>query len=123
MLARQWIAVGAFTTFLAVALGAFGAHGLRERVDAEALEVWKTGVLYHALHGLALVGFGLWRERNPGGGFAGSAFLIGVVLFSGSLYLLTLGAPSKLGLITPLGGTALLLGWMALGFEALKRPS
>jgi uncharacterized membrane protein YgdD (TMEM256/DUF423 family) len=117
---RSWIAAGAFAMFLAVALGAFGAHGLKARIDAEHLATWNTAVQYHALHALALLGFGLWRRSTPGRSFPGFAFLAGIVLFSGSLYGLALGGPSWLGPITPFGGMAFLTGWLALGIIALR---
>ena len=105
---RHWIAAGAFTAFSSVALGAFGAHGVKTRVDAEHLAIWNTAVHYHALHAVALFAFGIWRERTPGNNFAGYAFLAGIVLFSGSLYGLALGGPTWLGPVTPLGGLAFL---------------
>lgn len=118
---RTWIACGAFAMFLAVALGAFGAHGLKTRIDAEHLAIWNTGVQYHALHSLALFGFGVWRERSDGRALAGWAFVAGIVMFSGSLYGLAIGGPSWLGPITPLGGLAFLVGWLAIAIEALRK--
>lgn len=106
--------------FLAVALGAFGAHGLRARIDAEHLAIWNTAVHYHALHGMALCGFGVWRERAPGKDFVGWAFLAGVALFSGSLYGLAIGGPTWLGPVTPFGGMAFLTGWLALAIQCLR---
>ena len=121
MTSKSWIATGAFAMLIAVALGAFGAHGLKTRVDAEHLAIWNTAVHYHALHALALVVFGVWRERSSGGSVTGFAFLIGIVLFSGSLYALALGGPSWLGPVTPIGGLAFLTGWLALGVGALRK--
>jgi len=105
---------------LAVALGAFGAHSLKTRIDAEHLAIWNTAVHYHALHGLALFAFGIWRERAAGKSHAGFAFLAGIVLFSGSLYGLALGGPSWLGPLTPLGGLAFLAGWLLVAVQALR---
>lgn len=115
----NWIAIGAGLGALAVILGAFGAHGLRDRIDADSLETWKTGVLYHALHSLALVLYGLFA-CDRGGRIAGWCFLLGVAIFSGTLYGLALGGPRWLGAITPIGGVLLIVGWVAFGFEARR---
>jgi len=120
---KSWIAIGALLMLLAVALGAFGAHGLKTRIDAEHLAIWNTGVHYHALHALALFGFGVWRERSPGRGIAGWAFVAGIAMFSGSLYGLANGGPSWLGPITPLGGLAFLVGWLAIAIESMRAKS
>ena len=99
---------------LAVILGAFGAHALRGQLDADSLQIWHTAVDYQFWHSLALLGLACaapsrWR-------FAGSiAFGTGVVLFSGSLYALALGAPRWIGAVTPIGGLALIAGWVSLG--------
>jgi uncharacterized membrane protein YgdD (TMEM256/DUF423 family) len=103
-------------------LGAFGAHALKERLSAEALSVWQTAVQYHFWHALALLAASaaagqldaLWARA------AGWLFVAGVVVFSGSLYALALGAPRALGMITPLGGVALILGWIALAIAAIR---
>ncbi len=107
--------------FLAIACGAFGAHALKARIDAEHLAIWNTAVHYHALHALALVAFGIWRERTPGGSLPACALLVGIFLFCGSLYGLALGGPAWLGPVTPLGGVAFLTGWLALGVQALRK--
>jgi uncharacterized membrane protein YgdD (TMEM256/DUF423 family) len=132
----NWIAVGALSGALAVALGAFGAHGLKDRVSAADLEIWKTGVLYQAIHAVALVLFGLFRDglgrdgrgrdgfRTKGRGWSsapGWAFLSGSLVFSGTLYALALGGPRVLGAITPLGGLALIVGWLAFAVLAVRR--
>jgi len=104
----------------AVILGAFGAHALREVLDARASELWHTAVSYHFWHALALalaVMAGTGRARRV----ATAAFAIGIVVFSGSLYALALGAPRWFGAITPLGGVAFIVGWIALGV-ALASP-
>lgn len=115
---RSWISAGALCAFLTVALGAFAAHGLKDRLDAEQTAWWATAVQYQALHALGLVAFGLWRDRRPGTGVVGWCFLAGMVLFSGSLYAMALGAPRWFGAITPFGGTAFLIGWAALAWDA-----
>jgi uncharacterized membrane protein YgdD (TMEM256/DUF423 family) len=100
----------------AVLLGAFGAHGLRDMLDARGIELWHTAVDYHVWHALALaLAAGLGRGRS--GRFAIAAFAIGIVLFSGSLYALALGAPRWTGIVTPFGGLAFIAGWTALGWS------
>jgi uncharacterized membrane protein YgdD (TMEM256/DUF423 family) len=100
----------------AVLLGAFGAHALRGVLDAPSRELWHTAVDYHVWHALALaLAAGLGRGRS--GRFALAAFAIGIVLFSGSLYALALGAPHWTGIITPFGGLAFIAGWIALGLS------
>ena len=108
--------------FLAVALGAFGAHALKSRLSAEMTGVWHTAVQYHAWHALALFALGLlmlhWPERL-GLGFAAWMFVAGMVLFSGSLYALALTGARGLGVITPIGGVAFLAGWACLVLATL----
>jgi uncharacterized membrane protein YgdD (TMEM256/DUF423 family) len=100
----------------AVLLGAFGAHALRDVLEAPSRELWHTAVDYHVWHALALaLAAGLGRGRS--GRFALAAFAIGIVLFSGSLYALALGAPHWTGIITPFGGLAFIAGWIALGLS------
>lgn len=115
----NWISIGAGLGALAVVFGAFGAHALKDRLTPEELEWWKTGVLYHALHAIALVAFGLFaRERNAG--IAGLCFLVGTAIFSGTLYAMALGAPKWLGMITPIGGLLLIAGWLAFAVAARR---
>lgn len=118
---RHWIALGALVTGLAVAMGAFGAHSLEERLaEAGQLANWETAVRYQAWHGLALVLFGVARR---GGAAIGWCFLLGSVCFSGSLYALALGAPaSVIWPVTPLGGLLFLVGWGLLAAAALRAP-
>lgn len=105
----------------AVLLGAFGAHALRGVLDAQHSELWQTAVNYHVWHALALVlAVGLGRGRS--GRVATGSFAIGIVLFSGSLYALALGAPRWSGVITPFGGLAFMVGWIALGLS-LRWPA
>jgi len=116
---RVFISVGALSGLLAVAAGAFGAHALRDRLSAPMLDVFQTGVSYQMYHALALVGVGILLGRFSVEGSAwlsgaGWLFLAGSVLFSGSLYLLALSGTTWLGAITPLGGVAFLLGWLAV---------
>jgi uncharacterized membrane protein YgdD (TMEM256/DUF423 family) len=116
---RVFITVGALSGFLAVAAGAFGAHALRERLPADMLQVFQTAVTYQMYHALALVGVGILLARFSVDGSvwltaAGWLFVLGTALFSGSLYLLSLSGTTWLGAITPLGGVAFLLGWLAV---------
>ena len=122
MTPSRWIAVGAFWMAVAVTLGAFGAHALEDRLLASGhLDSWRTGVRYHAWHALALIAMGLLQERGLAGRVPAWCFLIGSVLFSGSIYGLSLGGSSALGPITPLGGLLLIVGWVALGISSFRR--
>lgn len=115
--------MGAASAFLGVALGAFGAHGLADRVSAERLAVWETAAHYHLVHALALLAVAWATTRWPGrlATAAGWLFVAGTVLFSGSLYLLTLSGIGWLGAVTPLGGVAFLAGWACLVLATRSR--
>lgn len=100
-----------------VLLGAFGAHGLRDRLPVEMLSIWQTAVQYHLWHALALVGVALLLAHAPGSRWlagAGWAFVAGILLFSGSLYLLAVTGVRGLGAVTPVGGLLLIAGWLSL---------
>jgi uncharacterized membrane protein YgdD (TMEM256/DUF423 family) len=116
---RTFGTLACLLAFLAVAAGAFGAHALRARVSAEMLAVWETGARYQMYHALALLGVAWTVSRWPGplASAAGWLFAVGVVLFSGSLYLLALSGVRWLGAVTPLGGLAFLAGWLALALH------
>jgi uncharacterized membrane protein YgdD (TMEM256/DUF423 family) len=118
---RGFLLLAAFFGFTGVALGAFAAHGLRARLSSEYLAVFQTGVNYQLIHALALLAVALLAQHLPGrlAMFAGSLFTLGILLFSGSLYLLTLGG-LKLGIVTPIGGLAFLGGWLCLGLAAWR---
>ena len=106
-----------------VALGAFGAHALKARLAADALALWNTGVQYHLWHALGLVLVGVSAALIPDGPWlrtAGWLLVAGILLFSGTLYAMALGAPKWLGAVTPLGGAAFLLGWLAFAVAALR---
>jgi uncharacterized membrane protein YgdD (TMEM256/DUF423 family) len=121
---NRWLFVGAVNGFLAVAAGAFAAHGLEARVTPRSLEIFQTGAHYHLAHAIALVAVSL--VRGPGGTFANLAgwlFTVGIVLFSGSLYFLVLADSTALVLLTPMGGVSFLAGWALLALAALKSPS
>lgn len=109
--------------FLGVALGAFGAHALRDRLDPYSLGVFEVGVRYQMYHAAAMLGVAWASERFGGGAIraAGWLFLVGVVVFSGSLYALALSGVKAWGAVTPIGGAALLAGWMLLAIGALRR--
>ena len=121
-MANGWFAAGAAAAGIGVALGAFGAHGLKARVAPEMLAVFETGVRYHLIHALALlaVGWAVTRWNGPLPSLAGWCFLAGIVVFSGSLYAMTLTGARWLGAITPLGGLAFIAGWALLTVAALK---
>ncbi len=108
--------------FLAVALGAFGAHGLRQRLSPEMLAIFETGVRYHAYHALALLAVAWVADKNPesSANAAGWAFILGIVVFSGSLYILSISGIRWLGAVTPFGGVALLVGWVLLFLAAAR---
>ena len=112
------VALGALNAALAVAAGAFGAHGLRARLEPRALEIFETGARYHMYHALAMILAGLVVAR--GAGTAGWIFQAGIVIFSGSLYALALTDVKVLGAITPIGGLAFLVGWAWLGWAAWR---
>ena len=119
---RVFLLLAALAGFTGVALGAFAAHGLKSQLSAEYLAVFQTGVHYQLVHALALFGVALLAERLPGRLLtaAGILFAVGILLFSGSLYALTLSGLGKLGMITPLGGLCFLAGWLCLGLTAWR---
>jgi uncharacterized membrane protein YgdD (TMEM256/DUF423 family) len=118
----RWIALGAVSAAIAVAAGAFGAHGLRARVGPDLLAVWETAARYHLVHALALVAVGqasqAWRSSLLRA--SGVLFALGTLLFSGSLYVLVLTGVRGLGAITPLGGVAFIAGWLCLAWAAWR---
>jgi uncharacterized membrane protein YgdD (TMEM256/DUF423 family) len=119
---RLFFVLGSVSGLLAVALGAFAAHGLKTRLGADLLAVFETGARYQMFHALALLATGWACARWPGAAAvaAGWLFVAGIVLFSGSLYALALGGPRWLGPITPIGGLAFLAGWACLAWSALR---
>ena len=119
---RLFFALGAIAAFIGVGLGAFAAHGLKSRIDANLLATFEIGVRYHMYHALALLGVA-WASTKWPNGFTTSAgwlFVAGIVVFSGSLYVLALTGVRWLGAITPLGGLAFLAGWLCLAWNAWK---
>ena len=119
---RLFLILGAVVAGLGVALGAFGVHGLTGRVTPERLETFKTGVEYHLIHALALLVVSWAATQWPGWAVhaSGYLFLVGIVFFSGSLYVLVLTDTSWLGAITPLGGVAFIVGWGLLAWGVFQ---
>lgn len=124
---KLFILLASINGFLAVALGAFAAHALRERLSSELLNTFQTAVQYHMYHALALFGVGLLLMNYPNATLpriSGYLFLLGIILFSGSLYILSVSGIRWLGAITPLGGVSLLAAWACLiWFVASKQFS
>ena len=125
---KRFVTTGAILGAIAVALGAFGAHGLKKIVDAETVQTFQTGVQYQMYHSLALLAAGLLYEKCSQKliRIAGVLFIIGIILFSGSLYVLTAGRAGemssfdKFGIITPFGGISFIAGWVFLFLAAMK---
>jgi uncharacterized membrane protein YgdD (TMEM256/DUF423 family) len=125
MTSAGWAATGALLGAAAVALGAFGAHGLKARLPPEDVAIFETAARYHLIHALAIVAVAWVVDRFPGAmaQTAGWLFVFGIVLFSGSLYALVLSGARRLGMITPLGGLLFIGGWIAFAAAALRgRP-
>ncbi|OLP16768.1 hypothetical protein BST81_18905 [Leptolyngbya sp. 'hensonii'] len=121
-MARFFLTIAPILAALAVVAGAFASHALREKVSDRALEIFQTGAQYQMYHALALLAVGLLMGRLELPStlltLVGFAFLLGIVLFSGSLYALALSGTKILGAITPLGGAAFILGWLALAYAS-----
>jgi uncharacterized membrane protein YgdD (TMEM256/DUF423 family) len=120
----NWSAVGAFLMAFAVGFGAFGAHGLKGRLDAYSMSVYEKAVFYHFVHALGILLVALLARTNAisiaGQARVGWLLLIGIILFSGSLYALALSGVRVLGAITPIGGVAFIAGWLVLAYELLR---
>ncbi len=121
----NWWRVAGVAGALGVALGAFGAHGLQDVVSPEHIDRWwNTGARYHLVHAAALVGVAAHPASDRRAlNVAGGLFVLGITLFSGSLYAMTLSGITKLGMITPLGGLAFIGGWLALAFTPAPAAS
>ncbi|WP_187274251.1 DUF423 domain-containing protein [Paenibacillus sp. N3.4] len=120
---KLFILLGSLNAFLSVALGAFGAHYLKQKLTADKLEVFHTGVQYHMIHAIGLIVIALLAEKLGNSSLvnaSGWAIFIGIILFSGSLYALSLTGLKFFGPITPLGGVSFLVGWVLLAIAALK---
>jgi uncharacterized membrane protein YgdD (TMEM256/DUF423 family) len=123
--AKLFLAIGCIAALLAVAIGAFGAHGLKARIAPELMPVYKTGVEYHFYHALGIILVGLAAFHLPPSAClrgAGWAMLAGIVLFSGSLYLLSLTGLAWLSAITPFGGVAFIAAWGLFAAAAFGTP-
>lgn len=125
MIVKLFIIAGAVNAFLAVALGAFGAHALKEKLSEKYLAIWETAVQYQMFHALALIAIGILMSSKLIGpvsslNTAGYLMIAGIVLFAGSLYVLSLTGIGILGAITPIGGVAFLAGWIMLIVAAMK---
>jgi uncharacterized membrane protein YgdD (TMEM256/DUF423 family) len=120
---QLWFLLGALLALIGVGLGAFATHGLRTRLSADALDVFETGARYQMYHALALLAVSYAAARWGGmlPNWAGGLFVGGIVLFSGSLYALSLTGTRVLGAVTPLGGLAFIAGWACLALAALRR--
>ena len=116
---KKWIIIGGVSGFLGVALGAFGAHGLKPHLSPEMLDIYKTGVLYHLIHSVVLLALSLsnFQKFNKSAIF----FSIGILLFSFSLYLYSVTAVTFFAFITPFGGVSFLIGWALMVYEGLNR--
>lgn len=126
MTSRVLMAIAALLGALSVAGGAFGSHALRDRLSDRALEIFDLGTRYQMYHALAMLLVGVLLSRAETAQTllttAGTAFLVGILVFSGSLYALSLSGITWLGAITPLGGVAFLVGWVCLAIAALNYP-
>ena len=110
----NWISIAALNMAIAVALGAFGAHSLKAIVSTQQLEWWQTATLYWFIHGLGLLLVGILIRLNYATQTTAWLLQVGVIIFAGSLYAMTLGAPRWFGAITPIGGVLMIAGWLWL---------
>jgi len=122
---RSFVSLGSGLAFLGVALGAFGTHGLKDRLSEANLKIWQTAVQYHLIHAVALVLIGLLAAQDSSRGIrtAGWLMFTGILIFSGSLYALALTDIKWLGAITPLGGLAFLTAWLTLAIVFGRNPA
>ena len=120
----NWTALAAFALATAVGIGAFGAHGLKDHLDAYSMGVYEKGVIYHFIHALGLLSIGVLMQmkalRQNLAGWAAWLLLSGILLFSGSLYVLAITGNRMWGAVTPLGGVAFIAGWILLALSALR---
>lgn len=122
---RTFLLLGSLAAFAAVALGAFGAHGLRDVLPADRLQIFETGVRYQLYHAFALIvaGFLTRRRRGRAAPAAGWLFALGILVFSGSLYVLALSGVRAWGAVTPIGGLAWLVAWLLVAFSSARARS
>ncbi|MCM2676023.1 DUF423 domain-containing protein [Alkalicoccobacillus plakortidis] len=120
---KLFLLIGSIVMALGVGIGAFGAHGLEPRISERMMKNYQTGVQYHMIHGLGIIAVALAGMKMTSSSLltgAGWAFLIGIIFFSGSLYVMALTGITKLGAITPIGGLAFIIGWILLGTFAVR---
>lgn len=119
---RYWIGIGALAAGVAISLGAFGAHALKQTLNEQQLQWYQTAFEYQMIHSLALVALGLFASRinNFAIQISGWSFCLGIILFSGSLYLMALGQPRNLAILTPFGGLSFIVGWVLLAVSAFR---
>ena len=120
---QYWLKIAGLNLAIAVALGAFGAHGLKKMADSYALQIWDTATLYLFVHGLGLLALGVLAVLGYRIGKIAMTLQVGIIIFSGTLYLMALGLPKWLGVITPIGGTMLIIGWLLLCFMKLSKDN
>jgi len=118
---RTLLTIAGTLGFSAVLLGAFGAHGLRDKIAPPMLEIYRTGVLYHLVHALAVFAVALAADRLRRPRLVAGLFTAGIAIFSGTLYLLAITGVMKLGAVTPIGGVLLMAGWGAVIVEGFAR--
>ncbi|WP_413189894.1 DUF423 domain-containing protein [Psychrobacter sp. AT9] len=116
----NWIGIAAINMAIAVGLGAFGAHGLKSMVSSQQLEWWHTATLYWFVHALGLLLVGILVRLNYTTQTSAWLLQVGVIIFAGSLYAMTLGAPRWFGAITPIGGVLMIAGWLWLAVSAFR---
>lgn len=121
-MAKLFLVIGSIIMGLSVALGAFGAHGLEPKISEKLMKNYQTGVHYQMIHGLGIIAVGLLAIKLTSQMLhaAGWSFLVGIIFFSGSLYLMALTGMTKLGAITPIGGVAFIVGWLLLALSVAK---
>lgn len=119
---KAFLVIGAVNGFLAVALGAFGAHGLEGKISDQALKTWEKAVHYQMFHTVSLLitGVALFKLQSSALLWAGWLFILGIILFSGSLYLYSTTGVRSLAMITPFGGIVFLIGWILFGYAMMK---
>lgn len=119
-----FIVTSSLLGFLGVALGAFGAHALKQRLSPEMLDIFETGARYHLIHAAVLLGIGILARQMDGTSLkvSGFAMIFGIIVFSGSLYALAISGVRIFGAITPIGGLGFLVGWAALALSAIQNP-
>lgn len=119
---KQWIVLGSVLAGLSVALGAFGAHGLEERLEPDMMEIYQTAVKYHMMHAMAIILIGIiTKPVTRLASWAGGLFTAGILFFSGSLYILSITGISIWGAVAPIGGTAFIAAWICTAVYAWKR--